>query len=136
MNEPDITVPENRTPESSDGGDLKQECQDLRRQVSMLLLTFTVASFTLTAYLGLQDIRAGRDLDAVRRQRAQLAEQTRMELTGVQAFLAKISEYGQTHLDFQPILTKYKIEKVTTASNALPVAPAPTPAPPAAQPKK
>jgi hypothetical protein len=132
MSQPENIVPESRTSGLSENAELRQQCQDLRRQVSMLLLTFMMASFTLTAYLGLQNIRAGRDLKNVRQLRTQLAEQTKMELAGVQAFVSKLGEYGQTHADFQPILTKYQIRMVTNA----PPAPALTPATPAAPPKK
>ena len=127
-----MTEPETKLPDSVDStevADLKEQCHDLRRQVSMLALTFTVASFTLTAYLGLEDIRAGKDLNIVRQQRAQLAERSKAEAPGVQAFITKLGEFGEKNPDFRPILNKYGIKIVSNPPSLAPAPPTPATAP-------
>ena len=54
--------PENDLQKMPQSADLREECDDLRRQVNLLFSGLIVASFTLTLYLGLQAKRAAAEL--------------------------------------------------------------------------
>jgi len=132
--------PENPSPEASDLGELKEQCAALRSQTTALLLALVVLSGTLSAYLFVQARRARVDLEAFRPQANQVAEAIKREDPAIRDFFAKLNEFGRTHPDFQPVLSKYKIQTpaapATATTSAPPAAPAPKSTAPAAPPKK
>jgi len=122
MSEPEnITSTPASSREKNEIADLREQCLDLNRQVSLLMVGLIVASFTLTAFLGVQSIRAGRELE----QMNQMMNATRQEQANLEGVLARLIEYAKTHPDFMPVLGKYGIKPINQASN-----------PPAATPKK
>jgi len=125
---------ETPTPDSGEV-DLRELCADLRQQNTWLLGALVVISLTLTAYIGLQATRSGRELDGLRPQALQIAERNKQEEPFIQNLLGRLLEYSRAHPDFAATLAKYQIRQVTNAPAATPVAPA-TPAATSAAPKK
>src|SRR5438128_955740 len=110
---------ENENPGASTLAELKEECAGLRRQTNMLQVGLLVTSLTLTAYLGVQNVRAGKELEASR----QILEASRQEMANIQVLVTRLNEYSRTHPDFVPILTKYGIRQSPTNSAAAPAPP-------------
>jgi hypothetical protein len=103
-----MNEPETKSTNSPDEvAALKEQCAGLQRQLTLVLLGLVVCSLTLTSFVGLQVRRMGKDLDALRPQAKQVAEAAAKELPVVQSFMTKLADYGKTHPDFQPIVTKY-----------------------------
>jgi len=112
--------PENKTTDSANLAELKDECACLRRQVTMLLAATVVGSLTLMAFIGLQALRANRDLKNIRLQVDQVVETVKKQAPSVEAFTSKLTEYGRTHPDFAPMVAKYGL---TNSTGPAPIAP-------------
>lgn len=103
---------EPRTPESSELPALKQEVAELRRQAGTLLIAVVFLSITFAAYIYVQARRASNDLRAVRQQ---MTAAQQFNTNQVPAIAARLRQFGQTHPDYQAILTKYGLPAVTNA---------------------
>ena len=117
---------ENQKPEAVEIAELKEQCESLGQQVRTLLYGLVVASFTLTAFLGLQARRAGKEVVAIRPQAAQVNEISRREEQGLGLFLGRLVDFGKTHPDYAVLLDKYQIRvvKPPMPAGAAPAAPA------------
>jgi hypothetical protein len=98
---------ESKSTNASEMTELREQCALLSRQVSTLLLALVVTSVTFAGFVGLQVRRIGKDLDAVRPQARQITEASAKEMPVLQNFFSKLADYGKTHPEFQPIVTKY-----------------------------
>lgn len=100
-----------------------------------LLVAMVVLSGTFTAFLWRQVRYAKRDLEALRPLAARQIQEFNQKKPEIDAFLARLAEYGRTHPDFAAIFNKYNLAAVTGAPPATAPAPAPaagaTPAKPA-----
>jgi hypothetical protein len=125
---------ENKTPIQPHATDLQAQCDALRHLIVSVLILVIVISGTLNIYLLRQWRTASKDLAGIRPQAAQMiADYQRVSAPLMTDFVKKITEYGQTHPDFAPILAKYGIK----ADGPTGAAPATTTSPkPAALPKK
>ena len=121
--------PETKFAAAPETEDLKQQCVCLQRQMTTLLLALVIVSGTLSVFLWRQVRYARRDLEAIKPQAAQIIQEFNQARPGMDAFLAKVTEYGRTHPDFMPILTKYRIPATAappaTVTAPKPAAPAP-----------
>lgn len=113
---------ENKPSESSELVELKDQVAVLNRQATFLFVSLVIVSFTLTAFLGLQWRRAGKELDGMKQQVAQMQQTAKQEAPQVQALFGRMVEYGKTHPDLTPLLNKYGIKQVSAPA---PTAPAP-----------
>jgi hypothetical protein len=111
-----MSEPENRTPESSELVEVKQQCAALHRQVVILVMAIFVVSGTLTVYLGVQARRLGKNLDAIRPQARQVMDASLREAPVINNFMVKLADYGRTHPDFAPIVAKYRLGTNAAAS--------------------
>jgi hypothetical protein len=103
-----MNEPETKSTNSPDEvAELKEQCAGLERRLTLVLLGLVLCSLTVTGFVGLQVRRIGKDLDAVRPQARQVAEASAKEMPVVQTFMTKLTDYGKTHPDFQPIVTKF-----------------------------
>lgn len=112
---------------SAETEELKQQVASLREltvklQYSVIAFTWIVGLFLFT-----QVWRAYKDVKAARPQVSQIVEVARREQVGIEQFAASLAEFGRTHADFRPLLTKYGIQ--------IPTAPVAAPAPATAAPK-
>jgi hypothetical protein len=115
---------ENRLPDTSELGQLKEQCAELRRLATFLLLGLVVLSFTFAFFVGFQVRRTGKDLDAVRPQMKQMLEFTAKEEPIIRNFMTSLSDYARKHPEFQALIAKYRI-----GTNAPSAASAPASAP-------
>jgi hypothetical protein len=119
---------ENRMTDSSELAELKEVCGELQRQTTLLLVGLIVLSFTLAFFVGFQVRRTGRDLDAIQPQATKMMMASEKEEPTINAFMAKITEYGRSHPDFAPIMAKYRLSTNSAASKLNAGAPAEAPA--------
>ena len=101
--------------------------EGLQLQLTMQLLALVLLGATLAFYLYIQQHRARFDLKVIKPPAVQLIGEFERDQPNVNAFIAKLSEYGRAHPDFAPIMQKYQIP-----TNLAAAAPAPKPAAPAA----
>jgi hypothetical protein len=106
--------------------DVEQELSALRRSSGLMLVALVVLSLTLSAFLWLQARRSGSDLRMVRQQVQQVQEANSKEGPAIQNFVSRLVQYGQTHQEFQQVLSKYNIRM--GATNAGPTGAGPVPA--------
>lgn len=110
---------------NSEVAELRDECWDLRRQVNLLLIGLIVATFTITAFLGVQSIRAGKDLEQAKMQAGQVFTATHNDEAAIHALLARLTEYSRSHPDFAQVLAKYQKPENGNTTPALPPSLAP-----------
>ncbi|MCX6914264.1 MAG: hypothetical protein NT167_14620 [Verrucomicrobia bacterium] len=122
-----------KTPVQGDTNDLRSQVDQLRQLIASVLILAIVISGTLGIYLLRQWQSSRKDLAAIRPQAAQMInEYQKVSGPMMSDFVKKITDYGRTHPDFTPVLTKYGLKPVGPTS-------APSAAlglPPAAAPKK
>src|SRR5262245_31872815 len=109
MNEPESNLQNPST-------DFAEKCDDLRRQLNLVFGAMIIISFTVTAYLALEARRATADLALLKPQADAAMKLVHQEDERTQAVLAKLSDFGRAHPDFQNrVLSKYQ-----TAMSAAP----------------
>lgn len=90
--------------------------------MTTLLLAMVVLSGTLTVYLYQQQRYAVQDRDVTKQAVTQLLQGFQQQQKPImENFLGKLQEYGKTHPNFVPLLTKYGY----TGQTAVVTAPAP-----------
>jgi hypothetical protein len=128
-----------KSPVQPSTNDLQAQYDALRHLVLSTLILVLVISGTLNIYLLRQWRSTTKDLAGIRPQAAQMiADYQKVSGPLMTDFIKKITDYGQTHPDFAPILAKYglKATSPTGAPSASPSSLAPASLPPAATPKK
>ena len=111
---------QNKQPVQPVSSDLQAQLDSLRHLIISVLVLVIMVSGTFNLYLLRQVKYARMDLGGVRQQATQMiAEYKRVNEPLMQDFLRKITEYGKTHPDFAPILTKYGV-RATAITNAPP----------------
>lgn len=110
-------------------GGSNQCCACMQRQMTWLLVALIVVSCTLTVFLWRQVRYAKRDFEAMKAPATQIIQDFNQNKANMDAFVAKIADFGRTHPDFMPVLNKYRIPAATTAPPAAVVAPKPPTAP-------
>src|SRR5262249_37401836 len=105
---------ENRT----EIAELREQCAGLGQQVKTLLYGLVVASFTLTAFLGLEARRAGKELETIQPQAMQVAETAKREESNIGNFLGKLVDFGSPPPDYAAIPEKYNVKQRPTPTTA------------------
>ncbi|MBE0543651.1 MAG: hypothetical protein IH623_20085 [Verrucomicrobia bacterium] len=94
----------------------------LQTRMTILLLAMVVLSGTLTVYLYQQQRYAVQDRDVTKQAVTQLLQAFQQQQKPLmENFLGKLQDYGKTHPNFVPLLTKYGY----TGQTAVVTAPAP-----------
>jgi len=115
-----MNEPANIPPDYS--GDANEKIESLRSQMNLLFGAVLVASFTLTAFLGLQARRSSLDLLALTGPAAESMRLVQQDNQTVEATYGKLAEFAHTHPDFQKVvLSKFRLS--TNAAPAMPTAP-------------
>ena len=109
---------ENPTSPQSEPTDAVTEHQWVRRQLMAILVLVIVVSGTLNIFLLRQWRYATNDLKGFQNQVAPLLTEYQQVAPRLDEFLNRIREYGRTHPDFAPIMTKYQIPVPTSAPPA------------------
>jgi hypothetical protein len=88
--------------------DNADQIEDLRRQVNLLFGALIVASFTLTAFLGLQARRTSMDAVVVQNAADQTVKTMQQDDAAIEAGFARLKEFARTHPDFdKQVLSKF-----------------------------
>jgi len=109
-------------PTAKEVSDLRGECAALRAQTVNLQIALLVAVFMLAGFFWLEVRRSSQTLRFLRPQAIQVDDASKRLDVAVQNIATKLAEYGRTHSDITPILTKYGIS-MTSAVPAAPAAP-------------
>jgi hypothetical protein len=112
MNEPVNTPPDY-------SGDANEKIESLRNQVNLLFGALLVASFTLTAFLGLQARRASLDLLSLKGPAAESMRLVQQDNDAVENTYAKLTEFARAHPDFQKVV----LSRFNLSTNGAPAAP-------------
>lgn len=120
---------ETQTPEPVESNSLRAECDALRQLVVSLLVLILMLSGTLAIFLLRQYKNTNADLDTIRPQVAAVMTQYQKSVGPVMdEFIRKVTDYGHTHPDFAPIMTKYGLGQ-KPAPGATPALPTASPMP-------
>ncbi len=103
----------------------------LQGRLTTLLLAMVVLSGTVTVYLYQQQRYAVQDRDVTKQAVTQLLQGFQQQQKPImENFLGKLQEYGKTHPNFVPLLTKYGYTGQTaTVTAPTPASGLPQPAP-------
>jgi hypothetical protein len=121
-----------KAPIQANTNDLQDQVDALRHLMVSILILVIVISGTLNIYLLRQWRTVSKDLAGIRPQAAQMiAEYQKVSAPLMTDFVKKITEYGRTHPDFAPVLTKYGLKPTAPTAAAPAPAAAQQPAAPA-----
>lgn len=115
-----------------DTPDLREEIESLRHLIGSILILLVVISGTLTIYLLREMKNTSAQLDAFRPGATNMiAVYQKQQAPAMDDFIKKITQYGQTHKDFEPILFKWGLKTTgptAPLTGAPPAAAIPSPA--------
>jgi hypothetical protein len=110
--------------------ELREQHAGLRRQMVNMLILVIILSGALNMFLLRQYTYARKDLANVRPQAQQVINAYKKDAPIMGEFVRRLAEYGKTHPDFEPIVTKYNLHpQQAQAPAGAPSAAAPAPAP-------
>jgi hypothetical protein len=119
-----------------DTPDLRDEIESLRHLIGTILILLVVVSGTLTIYLLREMKNTSGQLEAFRPGATNMiAVYQKQQAPAMDDFVKKITQYGQTHKDFEPILFKWGL-KSTAPTAPLPGVPPAAAIPSPGSPKK
>jgi hypothetical protein len=106
--------------------DLQAQVTSLRSLVNTLLILVIVVSGTLNIYFWRQYRTSKGDLNAINQQAPTIInDYNTKQGPMMDEFIKKIAEYGRTHPDFAPIMTKYGLNQYKAGTGAPPVSASP-----------
>ncbi len=108
-------------PASSELAELKEQCAHLRAQTHNLRIAQLIVALAVAGFFWVEARRNGQALETMRPQAAQVADVTKKQTPAINDFVNRLAEFGRTHPDFVPVLTKYGIP--TTPAPAVPGVP-------------
>ena len=109
-----------------DTPDLREEIESLRHLIGSILILLVVVSGTLTIFLLREMKNTSGQLEAFRPGATNMiAVYQKQQAPAMDDFVKKITQYGQTHKDFDPILFKWGLK--TTGPTGAPPAAIPSP---------
>jgi hypothetical protein len=94
-------------------GQLQSEVDSLRHLVVSLVILLFIISGTLNIYLLRQWRSSHTELNSLR---AVVDDYNKVKLPQITNFVARLTEYGQTHTNFMPILEKYNLKQPAATS--------------------
>jgi hypothetical protein len=128
---------ENKGAPQSELNDWRAHYDSMHNLVVSIVVLLIIVSGTLWIFLRWQVKYTGIELETVRPQATNfIAQYEKVTKPAMDTFINKLADYGRTHPDFAPIMTKYGIKPPGSTGNAAPAAVPPTAAPPAAATKK
>jgi hypothetical protein len=106
---------------ASPESDLQAQIVSLRNTVNILLVLIIIVGGAFMLFVRRQADMTKVELNNLRPQKPQIDMQYQ-KLAGpdLETFLRRLSEYGATHPDFAPIVTKYGLAKPTGPTSAAP----------------
>lgn len=128
MSDPDFSTPISTPAATTELGELKAQCAELRAQAQTLRLAVFIMAAAVGAYFWLEVVRNGKALQALRPQAMQVIEAAKVQDPIANRFIGQLVEYSKGHADFGAVLNKYGIRAAPTLAApaaTLPVAPSP-----------
>ena len=104
--------------------DLQAQCDSLRQMVSSLLIVLILVSGTLSIFLLRQWRFTKAQIELMTPQASQIITEFNKNFPVMQDFVRKLNEYGKTHPDFAPIVTKYRLTEALGKPGAESASPA------------
>jgi hypothetical protein len=101
---------------SSELTELKEQCAQLRAQTHNLRIAQLIVALAVAGFFWVEVRRNGQALNTMRPQAIQVDEVSKKQTPAINDFVNRLSEFGRTHPDFVPVLTKYGIPTTTTAA--------------------
>lgn len=133
------------TPASSENAELRATCAELESQICTLRIVLLIAVVITGLFFWREGNLNGAVVAQMQPQVTQISQyfgqlekqgsSFEKQMQALQAIAMRLSEFGKTHADYQPILAKYGIQ-VAAAPAPVPTAVKPATAAPAAAPKK
>jgi hypothetical protein len=109
---------------SSSGSDLQDQVENLQKMVIYILVLTTVVAGAFAFFMQRQVKLTRAELDVLRPQAEQIdAQYQKLVGPDMEVFGRKLAEYGATHPDFAPIMTKYGLGKAVAPTGTAPVRP-------------
>lgn len=106
-----MDTPEIKPLEPAGSTDLQEQCESLKHLMVSVLILVLVISGTLNIFFLRQLRDARRELAMIRPQMQQMiTTYQKTEAPMMQAIANKFADYGRTHVDYAPILSKYGIK--------------------------
>ena|SRR5437763_16235606 len=121
---------ENKSVPQTESSEWRAYYESIHHLVVSVMILLIVVSGTLWIFLRWQVKYLNLELEGIRPQATNfIAQYEKSTKPAMDNFVNKLSEYGRTHPDFAPIMTKYSIKPAGTpsigpATSAPPVAPA------------
>lgn len=104
-----------------------EEHEALRHLIVSTLVLMLVISGTLNLFFWREYKTTKRDLAAYQPGATQMiTDYEKNRRSAIDEFLRKLTAYGQTHKDFEPIVLKYGLKSAATNAVAAPSAPSPS----------
>jgi hypothetical protein len=94
--------------------ELKEQCAQLRAQTHNLRIAQLIVALAVAGFFWVEVRRNGQALNTMRPQAIQVDEVSKKQTPAINDFVNRLSEFGRTHPDFVPVLTKYGIPTTTT----------------------
>ncbi len=121
---------DNKLSAQAEATDLQSEFDALRHLVVSILILLIVISGTFTIYLLRQWRTTSKELTIIRPQVAQMVTiYQKDEAPWMQDILKKLTDYGRSHPDYMPVLSKYNVKPSAAPAAAPTSAPSAAPAP-------
>ena len=111
---------ENENPPAvpADLSELQEQCTWLRKQILTILVLVIVVSGALNVFLLRQWRYVNTDNKALKQQAEPLINEYQKVIgPRLDEFVNRIEEYGKTHPDFKPIMTKYGLPRTPAPSS-------------------
>jgi hypothetical protein len=104
------------SPASTELTELKEQYAQLRAQTHNLRIAQLIVALAVAGFFWVEARRNGQALETLRPQAAQVADVTKKQTPAINDFVNRLAEFGRTHPDFVPVLTKYGISTTTTSA--------------------
>jgi hypothetical protein len=101
---------------SSELTELKEQYAQLQAQTHNLRLAQLIVALAVAGFFWVEVRRNGQALNTMRPQAIQIDEVSKKQTPAINDFVNRLAEFGRTHPDFVPVLTKYGIPTTTTSA--------------------
>ena len=117
-------------PSPADAGaeDLNAQFASVSSMLNSLLVLVLVLAGVVDVFIAKQVKNTRSDLTYMRTYEAQAEAQAQHNAPAIDEFARKLADYGRTHADFAPIMTKYGL-KTVASTNASPAGSSSAPKP-------
>ena len=99
--------------QQTNSGDLQQQIASLQRQTTTLFVALVIVSFVFAAFVGVQAHRTKKDIEAISPNATRLAQWAANDKPKIDAFVAQLIAYSQTHPDYaEKVINKIGLKAI------------------------